>query len=60
MSPADDGWRAHAHGISEILKLCGSVHAGDSIWRSLCSRLHLICVRVLTKCFYHDLLLTCL
>jgi hypothetical protein len=48
--PNDDSWRAHAHGISELLRSRTHFEDRSIVWRRLCSRLRLICVIIaLTK-----------
>jgi hypothetical protein len=42
--PNDDSWRAHAHGISELLRHRPSIDDKSGVWLKLCSRLRIICV----------------
>jgi hypothetical protein len=42
--PNDDGWRAHAHGISELVRHRTSIDDRSGVWLKLCSRLRIICV----------------
>lgn len=45
ISQRDDGWRAHAVGITNILKLRGSAPSGKTpVWKHLLARLRVICV----------------
>ncbi|KAF1832296.1 hypothetical protein BDW02DRAFT_571215 [Decorospora gaudefroyi] len=44
--PTDEGWRAHAHGICELLRHRTSFNDVSSVWLRLCSRLRIICVRL--------------
>jgi hypothetical protein len=57
LCPVGDGWRAHARGISEILKLRGPSEDIDSIWLNLCTRLRIICVRLVLCLYYNSFLI---
>jgi hypothetical protein len=40
----DQGWRAHTHGISELLRHRSQSNFTSQVWESLSSRLRIICV----------------
>lgn len=46
MGPADDGFRAHALGISEILRQSSHPTFQSRTWQALLTRLRVICVSV--------------
>jgi hypothetical protein len=52
--PNDQSWRAHAHGISELLRHRVPILDTSIVWQQLCSRLRLICVR--SPSLTHELL----
>ncbi|KAH7394902.1 hypothetical protein DE146DRAFT_615659 [Phaeosphaeria sp. MPI-PUGE-AT-0046c] len=41
---SDEGWRAHAHGISQLLRHRSAMDERSLLWLRLCSRLRVICV----------------
>ncbi|RDW75501.1 hypothetical protein BP6252_06643 [Coleophoma cylindrospora] len=40
--PTDQAWRAHAQGISDILRIRSGVDASSPTWQSFCSRIRII------------------